>query len=55
MAKYKTFLIVSLVAVVLTGLPMVVLSWGSAQSSKMYQECLTWENATQEECSGYLD
>lgn len=36
-------------------LPVVLVHCDHARSEKMYDECMTWDGATQKECMHYLD
>ena len=35
--------------------PVGILTWGYLQGKALYNECMTWEGATEQECSAYLD
>lgn len=55
MAKYKKFLICSFFAIFVLSLPVALLRYDHVQSKKLYDECMTWDGATEEECIHYLD
>ena len=51
----KKWIIWILLIMFILTLPVVLIYYDHARSEKMYDECMTWDGATEEECLPYLD